>query len=70
MSTLANVVENKWELNDKAILLFFYGKAVDLWIAEQGEDSLETDREILPPIIHKIATELYWQYKNASKEMS
>lgn len=69
MSTLANVVENKWQLNDKAILLFFYGKAVDLWIAEQGEDSLETDREILLPIINNIATELYWQYKKSSKEM-
>lgn len=63
-------MENKWKLSDEAILLFFYGKAIDLWIAEQGEDSLETDSKVLPSIVNKIATGFYWQYKKSTKEMS
>ena len=45
-------------------------KAIDLWIAEQGEDSLETDSKALPSIVNKIATGFYWQYKKSTKEMS
>ena len=63
-------MENKWKLSDEAILLFFYGKAIDLWIAEQGEDCLETDKEVVMEVIDVVANRLYSQYKKSSKKMN
>lgn len=48
---------NKISIDNETVFLFCYGKAVDLWIAEQGVDCNE-DRSL----IRHIALDLYEEY--------
>ena len=47
-------METTKERTDKEILLFLYGKAIDLWIAEQGADCLETSHSDIPLIAESL----------------
>lgn len=55
-------MENKWKLSDEAILLFFYGKAVDLWIAEQGTNCLDGNEETFGLVIDELAMTMHKEY--------
>ena len=50
-------METTIHIDDETILLFCYGKAIDLWIAEKGKDCLEENISHGVPFI----TEFLWQ---------
>ena len=50
-------MENTIHIDEGSIYLFCYGKAIDLWIAEQGTECNE-DRSL----IRHIAQDLYEEY--------
>jgi hypothetical protein len=59
-------MENTIQLADETILLFLYGKAIDLWIAEQGTDCLETNHAAIP----KIAESLWEDFWHTHKQVT
>ena len=53
-------METLIRIDEGTILLFCYGKAIDLWIAEQGKDCLEEGTSASVPLIAESLWEDFW----------
>jgi hypothetical protein len=53
-------METTIHIDEGTILLFCYGKAIDLWIAEQGKDCLEENTSESIPLIAESLLEDFW----------
>ena len=53
-------METTIHIDDGTALLFCYGKAIDLWIAEQGKDCLEEGISANVPLIAESLWEDFW----------
>tara|TARA_S200002703_G_C3732976_1_gene225315 strand:+ start:89 stop:289 length:201 start_codon:yes stop_codon:yes gene_type:complete len=56
--TKEKVMETTVNINSDIIYLVCYSKAVDLWIAEQGEECCE-DKTVIKQIAKELYTEFY-----------
>ena len=53
-------METLIRIDEGTILLLCYGKAIDLWIAEQGKDCLEEGISANVPLIAESLWEDFW----------